>query len=130
MVTYRQDITFCALTDIAVRSQVLSGTTAGTRSAHWAEYFSCSPKHHFSSTQVTYSSSDIALAAVKCQCVMPQTLTSLGRALVENGHPVLFIPVARLVERLLEAKRDLRLARELKRLDNFDCLALDRLRAT
>lgn len=33
---------------------------------------------------------------------------------MENGHPVLFIPVARLVERLLEAKRDLRLARELK----------------
>ncbi|HEY6924173.1 MAG TPA: ATP-binding protein [Steroidobacteraceae bacterium] len=39
--------------------------------------------------------------------------------------PVLFIPVARLVEHLLEAKRDLRLARELKRLDAFECLALD-----
>jgi DNA replication protein DnaC len=52
-------------------------------------------------------------------------MAALGRSLVENGHPVLFIPVARLVERLLEAKRDLRLARELKRLDNFECLALD-----
>jgi DNA replication protein DnaC len=37
----------------------------------------------------------------------------------------LFVPVARLVERLLEAKQDLRLARELKRLDTFECLALD-----
>ena len=49
-------------------------------------------------------------------------MAALGRAFVENGHPVLFIPVARLVERLLEAKRDLRLARELKRLDNVDYL--------
>jgi DNA replication protein DnaC len=52
-------------------------------------------------------------------------MAALGRALVENGHPVLSIPVARLVERLSEAKRDLRLARELKRLDTFECLALD-----
>jgi DNA replication protein DnaC len=52
-------------------------------------------------------------------------MAALGRALVENGHPVLFVPVARLVERLLQAKRDLRLARELKRLDTFECLALD-----
>lgn len=52
-------------------------------------------------------------------------MAALGRALVEHGHPVLFISVASLVERLLDAKRNLRLARELKRLDNFDCLALD-----
>jgi DNA replication protein DnaC len=52
-------------------------------------------------------------------------MAALGCALVENGHPVLFVPVARLVERLLQAKRDLRLARELKRLDTFECLALD-----
>ena len=38
---------------------------------------------------------------------------------------MLFIPVATVVERLLDAKRNLRLARELKRLDNFECLALD-----
>jgi DNA replication protein DnaC len=49
----------------------------------------------------------------------------LGRALVEHSHPVLFISVASLVERLLDAKRNLRLAREFKRLDTFDCLALD-----
>ena len=52
-------------------------------------------------------------------------MAALARALVEHGHPVLFTSVASLVERLLDAKRNLRLARELKRLDNFDCLALD-----
>ncbi len=52
-------------------------------------------------------------------------MAALGRALVEHGHPVLFISVATLVKRLLDAKRNLRLARELKRLDTFDCLALD-----
>jgi DNA replication protein DnaC len=52
-------------------------------------------------------------------------MAALGRALVEHGHPVLFTSVASLVERLLDAKRNLKLARELKRLDNFECLALD-----
>jgi DNA replication protein DnaC len=52
-------------------------------------------------------------------------MAALGRALVEHGHPVLFTSVATLVERLLDAKRNLRLARELKRLDTFECLALD-----
>jgi len=52
-------------------------------------------------------------------------MAALGRALVEGGHSVLFTSVASLVERLLDAKRNLRLARELKRLDNFECLALD-----
>ena len=52
-------------------------------------------------------------------------MAALGRALVEHGHPVLFTSVATLVERLLDAKRNLRLARELKRLDSFECLALD-----
>jgi len=52
-------------------------------------------------------------------------MAALGRALVDAGHSVLFIPVATVVERLLDAKRNLRLARELKRLDNFECLALD-----
>ncbi len=50
---------------------------------------------------------------------------ALGHELVRQGHPVLFTPVAALVERLLEAKRDLRLARELRRLDRIDCLILD-----
>ena len=52
-------------------------------------------------------------------------MAALARALVERGHPVLFTTVSSLVERLLDAKRNLRLTRELKRLDTFDCLALD-----
>jgi len=52
-------------------------------------------------------------------------MAAIGRALVEKGHPTLFTSVSSLVERLLDAKRNLKLARELKRLDAFDCLALD-----
>jgi len=52
-------------------------------------------------------------------------MAALARALVERGYPVLFASVASLVERLLDAKRNLRPARELKRLDSFECLALD-----
>lgn len=53
------------------------------------------------------------------------TMAAIGHELVRQGHSVLFTPVAALVERLLVAKRDLRLSRELKRLDRIDCLALD-----
>jgi DNA replication protein DnaC len=52
-------------------------------------------------------------------------MAALSRALIEHGHPVLFISVVKLVERLLEAKRNLRLTRELKHLDKFDCIGLD-----
>ena len=52
-------------------------------------------------------------------------VAALGHELVGQGHSVLFTSVASLVERLLEAKRDLRMARELRRLDKIDCLALD-----
>jgi DNA replication protein DnaC len=52
-------------------------------------------------------------------------MAAIARALVEHGAPVLFTAVSTLVERLLEAKRNLRLARELKRLDRFECIALD-----
>ena len=52
-------------------------------------------------------------------------MAAIARSLIERGTPVLYSSVAALVERLLEAKRDLRLARELKRLDHFECLALD-----
>ena len=50
---------------------------------------------------------------------------ALGQELVRQGHSVLFTPVSALVERLLEAKRDLRLTRELRRLDRIECLILD-----
>lgn len=50
---------------------------------------------------------------------------ALGHALVELGCPVLFSPTAALVQRLLAAKRDLRLPQELAKLDRFECLILD-----
>ena len=52
-------------------------------------------------------------------------VSALGHELVRQGHSVLFTPVSALVERLLEAKRDLRLTRELRRLDRIECLILD-----
>ena len=50
---------------------------------------------------------------------------ALGHALVEQGHPVLFVQTGALVQRLLAARRDLRLPQELARLDRYDCLILD-----
>jgi len=52
-------------------------------------------------------------------------MAAIGSELVRQGHSVLFTAVSQLVERLLEAKRDLRLTRELRRLDRIECLALD-----
>jgi len=52
-------------------------------------------------------------------------MAAIGHELVRQGHSVVFTPVSELVERLLEAKRDLRLSRELRRLDRIECLALD-----
>ena len=50
---------------------------------------------------------------------------ALGHALVEQGHPVLFAPTSAMVQRLLAAKRDLRLPQDLAKLDRFECLILD-----
>ncbi len=52
-------------------------------------------------------------------------VSALGHELVRQGRSVLFTPVSALVERLLEAKRDLRLSRELRRLDRIEWLILD-----
>jgi DNA replication protein DnaC len=52
-------------------------------------------------------------------------MAAIGHELVRQGHAVLFTAVSALVERLLQAKRDLRLRRELERLDRIECLALD-----
>lgn len=49
----------------------------------------------------------------------------LGQELVRAGRTVLFSPTFQIVQRLLAAKRDLRLAAELKRLDRFEALILD-----
>jgi DNA replication protein DnaC len=50
---------------------------------------------------------------------------ALGHELVEQGYPVLFASTGALVQKLLAAKRDLRLPQELAKLDRFECLILD-----
>jgi DNA replication protein DnaC len=50
---------------------------------------------------------------------------ALGHELVVQGHRVLWTPTANLVQRLLAAKRDLRLPQYLAQLDRFACLILD-----
>jgi DNA replication protein DnaC len=52
-------------------------------------------------------------------------LASLGHALVEQGYAVLWRSTAHLMQRLLAAKRDLRLPQELAKLDRYACLILD-----
>ena len=50
---------------------------------------------------------------------------AIGHELVRRGHRVLFTPTYALVQRLLGAKRDLRLEKELAGLDSFDIVILD-----
>src|SRR5262245_51539469 len=50
---------------------------------------------------------------------------ALGHALVSQAQPVYWSSTAALVQHLLAAKRDLRLPRELARLDRFACVILD-----
>jgi DNA replication protein DnaC len=50
---------------------------------------------------------------------------AIGHQLIRQGHTVLWTSTAALVQQLLAAKRDLRLVRELARLDRFACLILD-----
>ena len=52
-------------------------------------------------------------------------LASLGHELIQQGTTVLWQSTAHLVQRLLAAKRDLRLPQELAKLDRFACLILD-----
>jgi DNA replication protein DnaC len=52
-------------------------------------------------------------------------LASLGHALIEQGYGVLWRSTAQLMQRLLAAKRDLRLPQELAKLDRYACLILD-----
>jgi len=52
-------------------------------------------------------------------------LAAVGHELAVQGHVVLWCSTASLVQRLLAAKRDLRLPRELARLDKFACIILD-----
>jgi DNA replication protein DnaC len=50
---------------------------------------------------------------------------ALGHELILLGHTVLWISTAALVQRLLAAKRDLRLPQQLAKLDHVACLILD-----
>ena len=50
---------------------------------------------------------------------------ALGHDLVQQGQRVLWTPTASLVQRLLAAKRDLRLPQFLTQLDRYACLILD-----
>jgi DNA replication protein DnaC len=50
---------------------------------------------------------------------------ALGHELIQRGHRVLFVATFALVQRLLAAKRDLRLEKELAVLDRFDAVILD-----
>ncbi|HID67565.1 MAG TPA: AAA family ATPase [Roseibacterium sp.] len=52
---------------------------------------------------------------------------AIAHELILKGYRVLFSPTYKLVQRLLVAKRDLTLDRELKRLDRFDVVILDDL---
>ena len=45
--------------------------------------------------------------------------------IINNGLPVFFINTRKLVERLLVAKKNLELEKELKKLDKFACVILD-----
>lgn len=52
-------------------------------------------------------------------------LAAVSYALIEAGYPVFWTPTSALVQRLLAAKRDLRLPQELAKLDKFACVILD-----
>ena len=52
-------------------------------------------------------------------------LCALGHELVRKARSVYFTPCVMLVQRLLLAKSELWLAKELKRLDKFDALIID-----
>lgn len=52
-------------------------------------------------------------------------LAAIGHELIQQGHPVLWTATSSLVQRLLAAKRDLRLPQMLAQLDRFTCIFLD-----
>jgi DNA replication protein DnaC len=52
-------------------------------------------------------------------------MCAIGHELIQHGHRVLFTPTFALVQRLLAAKRDLRLEKELAILDRYDVVICD-----
>ena len=49
-------------------------------------------------------------------------LPAVGYELIYAGYPVLWTPTSTLVQRLLAAKRDLRLPQEVAKLEKFACV--------
>ncbi len=52
-------------------------------------------------------------------------LCGIAHELVKRGHRVLFTSAVMLVQKLLIAKRDLRLSQEIKKLDKFEAVVID-----
>ena len=52
-------------------------------------------------------------------------LCAVGHALIEQGYRILFSPAYQLVQRLLAAKQDLQLEKQLRKLDGFAAIILD-----
>lgn len=52
-------------------------------------------------------------------------LCAIGHELIRRGYRVLFMPAYKLVQKLLVAKKELRLEQELKRLERFHVIVLD-----
>lgn len=52
-------------------------------------------------------------------------VTAIGYELIRQGSPVLFSSCVGLVQRLLQAKKDVKLNRELKKLDKYEALIID-----
>lgn len=52
-------------------------------------------------------------------------LCAIGNALIRKGIPVLFVPAHRLVQRLLKAKQELSLEKELKKLERYEAVIID-----
>jgi DNA replication protein DnaC len=52
-------------------------------------------------------------------------ICAIGNELINQGYQVLFAPTYKIVQKLLAAKQELRLEKELKKLDRFDAVILD-----
>lgn len=52
-------------------------------------------------------------------------VSAIGHELVQRGYEVLFVPAVLLVQRLLLAKKNLLLEKELRRLDGYDAVIID-----
>jgi DNA replication protein DnaC len=52
-------------------------------------------------------------------------VSAIGHELIIKGHSVFFTPAYRLVQSLLAAKRELKLEKEMRRLDRFEAVIID-----